>query len=251
MIKIWSKFVSSRWTLVIWCWDQNITGSLVDVMAADAMAPCAALSSDGSLSSTRIHFDVRQSDSLLQWLSINAYIVYQNYMNVFDTFQPVMMKFSFMVNNSVARRSPRHPLCSKSCTCHRALSFRENGPAITQKPMGVDPLILSQQSLFNDCHAIYVYCVIWPMWHCSHSRFSVVVTDELVPIHLFFCSHHLTMMTWAGWSMSEVSSAICMSLVISSIVMYCATLLFILMLENIELLPSRPNDIQGFMFRNE
>ena len=57
------------------------------------------------------------------------------------------------------------------------------------------------------------------MWHCSHSRFSVVVTDELVP-SLFFCSHHLTMMTWAGWSMSEVSSAMCMSLVISSIVMY-------------------------------
>ena len=65
-------------------------------MAADAMAPVAALSSDGSLSSTRIHFHVRQSDSLLQWLSINAYIVYQNYMNVFDTFQRVMMKFSFM-----------------------------------------------------------------------------------------------------------------------------------------------------------
>ena len=55
-----------------------------------------------------------------------------------------------------------------SCTCHRALSLRENGPAITQKPMGVDPLILSQQSLFNGCHAIYiyVYCVIWSMWHC-------------------------------------------------------------------------------------
>ena len=32
-----------------------------------------------------------------QWLSINAYIVYQNYMNVFDTFQRVMMKFSFRV----------------------------------------------------------------------------------------------------------------------------------------------------------
>ena len=78
----------------------------------------------------------------------------------------------------------------------------------------------------------------------------MVVIDELVP-SLFFCSHHLTMMTWAGWSMSEVSSAMCMSLVISSIVMYCATLLVILMLENIELLPSRPNDVQGFVFRNE
>ena len=147
MIKKWSKFVSTRWTHVIWCWDQNITGSLVDVMAADAMAPCAALSSDGSLSSTRIHmmtssngnifrvngplcgeftgpsefptqrpmtrsfdvffdlrlnkrlskqpwgwwfetpswslwrqcndFHVRQSNSLLQWLSVNAYLVCQ------------------------------------------------------------------------------------------------------------------------------------------------------------------------------
>ena len=84
------------------------------------------------------------------------------------------------------------------------------------------------------------------MWHCSHSRFSVVVTDELVPIHLLICSHHLTMTTWAGWSMSAVSKAICMSLyVISSIVMYCVTLPVMLMLENIELPLSRPNDVQG------
>ena len=79
----------------------------------------------------------------------------------------------------------------------------------------------------------------------------MVVTDKLVPIPLFFCSHHLTMMTWAGWSMSDVSNAMCMSLVISSIVMYCATLLVMLMLENVELLPARPNNVQGFMFRNE
>ena len=59
-------------------------------------------------------------------------------------------------NNSVARSSPRHPLCNKSCTCHEALSLRENGPVITQKSMGVDPLIFSQQSLFNGCHAIYM-----------------------------------------------------------------------------------------------
>ena len=79
----------------------------------------------------------------------------------------------------------------------------------------------------------------------------MVVTDELVPIHLFICSHHLTMITWDGWSMSEVSNAMCMSLVISSIVMHCATLLVMLMLENIELLLPRPNDVQGFVFRNE
>ena len=80
----------------------------------------------------------------------------------------------------------------------------------------------------------------------------MVVTDELVPIHLFFfCSHHLTMMTWAVGAYQRCLTQ-CVCLIISSVVMYCATLLVLLMLDNFELLSSDgPNDVQGFRFRNE
>ena len=62
---------------------------------------------------------------------------------------------------------------------------------------------------------LYPMCIPPKFWLWSGKN----CTQEMV--------HHLTMMTSAGWSMSEVSNAMCMSLVIPSIVMYCATACYV------------------------